>query len=90
MGLGAAHTITRELRALNAYRFDPSRFASLTVPTVLLSGSESPPLFATVVATHHEGLPHSRIVTIPGQPHEAMTTAPYLFVETVVEFLTEA
>lgn len=89
VGLGAADTITRELRALNDYRFDPARFADFSVPTALLTGSESPPLFSDTVKSLHEALPNSRIVTIPGQAHEAMTTAPDLFVEKVVEFVRE-
>jgi pimeloyl-ACP methyl ester carboxylesterase len=89
VGLGAADTITRELRALNDYRFDPDRFSDFSVPTALLTGGESPPLFTDTAKTLHEGLPNSRIVTIPGQTHEAMTTAPDLFVEKVVEFVRE-
>lgn len=89
VGLGAADTITRELRALNDYRFNPARFARFSVPTALLVGSESPPLFADTAKSLHERLPNSRIVTIPGQAHEAMTTAPELFVEKVVDFLRE-
>lgn len=87
--LEAAPTITRELRALNAYRFDPSRFSDLTVPIGLVTGSESPALFQSSTATLDEGLPNSRIVTLPGQTHEAVTAAPDLFVEKVASFLRE-
>lgn len=90
VGLGAADTITRELRALNDYRFNPDRFAEFSVPTALLTGSESPSLFSDTVKTLHEALPNSRIITISGQAHEAMTTAPDLFVEKVVEFVRES
>lgn len=89
VGVGAADTITRELRVLNEYRFDPDRFAEFSVPTALLTGSESPSLFSDTVKRLHEALPNSRIITIPGQAHEAMTTAPDLFVEKVVEFVRE-
>lgn len=87
VGLGGADTITRELRALNEYRFDPDRFTDCSVPTALLTGSESPPRFSDTVERLHEVLANSRIVTIPGQAHEAMTTAPNLFVGKVVEFV---
>ena len=40
--VAAAHTVVREVRAHDAYRFRPERFSSLTVPTLLLAGSESP------------------------------------------------
>lgn len=87
--LEAAPTITRELRALNAYRFDPDRFGDLNVPTGLVTGSESPTLFQTSTATLDEGLPNSCIITLPGQTHEAVTAAPDLFVEKVASFLRE-
>lgn len=87
--LEAAPTITRELRALNAYRFAPDRFGDLSVPTGLVTGSESPTLFQTSTATLDEGLPNSRIITLSGQTHEAVTAAPDLFVEKVALFLRE-
>ena len=87
--LEAAPTITRELRALNAYRFDPDRFSDLNVPTGLVTGSESPPLFQTSTTTLDECLPNSRIITLPRQTHEAVTAAPDLFVEKVAAFLRE-
>ena len=87
--LEAAPTITRELRALNDYRFDADRFSDLTVPTGLVTGSESPTLFRTSTATLDECLPNSRIVTLPGQTHEAVTAAPDLFVENVTSFLRD-
>lgn len=87
--LEAAATITRELRALNVYRFDRDRFSDLHVPTGLVTGSESPTLFQTSTATLDEGLPNSCIITLPGQTHEAVTAAPDLFVEKVASFLRE-
>lgn len=85
VGLGGAGTITRELRALNDYHFDPARFDDFSVPTVLLTGSESSSLFSDTIERLDETLPNSCIVTIPGQAHEAMTTAPDLFVDRIVE-----
>ena len=87
--LEAAPTITRELRALNAYRFDPDRFGDFTILTGLVTGSESPTLFQTSTAMLDEGLPSSRIIPLPGQTHEAVTAAPDLFVEEVTSFLIE-
>lgn len=87
--LEAAPTITRELRALNAYRFAPDRFSDLSVPTGLVTGSESPTLFQISTARLDEGLPNSHIITLPEQTHEAVTAAPDLFVEKVAAFLRE-
>lgn len=89
VGMEAAPTITRELRALNAYRFDPDRFSTLTVPTGLVSGSESPTLFQTSTMSLNRELSNSCIITLAGQTHEALSTAPDLFVEKVTMFLRE-
>jgi pimeloyl-ACP methyl ester carboxylesterase len=71
-----------DLRALAAYAFDPASFRALATPVVFLVGSESPrDLYATdaVAAV----LPQARVVTLEGQAHEGMTTAPELFVATL-------
>ncbi|WP_224269373.1 alpha/beta fold hydrolase [Haloprofundus salinisoli] len=84
VGIEVAHTVPREVRALDGYRVDPDRFAAFTVPTLLLSGGESPLFMEQATALVDKALPDTRIVTLPGQGHEATNTAPELFVETVV------
>ncbi|MGH2583853.1 MAG: alpha/beta fold hydrolase [Dehalococcoidia bacterium] len=75
-----------DMRALVKYTFTPEPFRTLTMPVLLLVGSESPrELYVTdaLAAT----LPDVRVVPLEGQAHEGMTTAPELFVETVARFL---
>src|SRR3712207_3018923 len=62
----AAHTIPRELRAVKAYRLDRERFGDLGVPTLLLSGSESPAALRKAAEEVDEMLPDSRLVVMPG------------------------
>ncbi len=85
--LSAAHTIPRELRASEAYRFDPERFGDLRVPALLLKGSESPPTFEEGEKAVAEALPNSRIVVMAGQGHVAMDTGTDLFTTEVLRFL---
>lgn len=85
--VAAAHTLPRECRAEQGYRFDPARFAALRVPVLLLAGSDSPPEVATDTATLAAALPGARVVTLAGQGHVAMTTAPELFATEVLGFL---
>jgi pimeloyl-ACP methyl ester carboxylesterase len=85
--VGAAHTIPRELRAVKAYRFDPERFRDLGVPTLLLSGSDSPAALRKAAEVANEALPDSRIVVMPGQGHAAMDTGTDLFTTEVLRFL---
>ena len=84
----AAHTVPRELRADEAYRFDPERFGDLGVPTLLLSGGDSPAFLKAADKAVDETLPNCRIVVMPGQGHAAMDTGTDLFTKEVVHFLT--
>lgn len=85
--VAAAHTVVRELRAHDAYTFDPARFAAWTVPSLLLAGSKSPPEEAASTALLASTLPGARVVTLHGQGHVAMLTAPDLFTGEVLTFL---
>jgi pimeloyl-ACP methyl ester carboxylesterase len=87
--LAAAHTLPRELRAHEAYRFEPERFENLRVPTLLLLGGDSPQFFRSATEALTAILPNSRIVELPGQQHIAMDTAPDIFIREVVTFLAE-
>jgi pimeloyl-ACP methyl ester carboxylesterase len=80
-------TLPREMIAVEDYHFEAARFKNFTVPTLLLLGEQSPPLFARVIEALSTTLPDSRVVLLPGQQHAAMDTAPQLFVDAVVRFL---
>jgi pimeloyl-ACP methyl ester carboxylesterase len=86
--LAAAHTIPRELRIADVYEPDFERFASLKVPTLLLAGADSPSFLIEPSRRLAEAIPDSRLVLMPGQQHNAMTTAPELFLGEVVGFLS--
>jgi pimeloyl-ACP methyl ester carboxylesterase len=85
--VSAAHTIPRELRAGKAYRLDAERFADLGVPTLLLSGGESPAGLRKATEAVKEALSDSRIVVMAGQGHLAMDTGTELFTTEVLRFL---
>lgn len=85
--LKAAHTIPREFSDED-YKLDPHRFENLTVPTMLLQGSESPEFLKKATEILHSTLPNNRIAVMQGQQHIAMRAAPELFVHLVTEFLT--
>jgi pimeloyl-ACP methyl ester carboxylesterase len=84
--VATAHTIPRELRAARAYRFDAERFRGLTVPTLLLNGSESATAFRLFGEAVDAALPDSRTVVLPGQGHVAMDTGTDLFTTEVLRF----
>ena len=86
----AAHTVLRETQAEIEYEFDPARFAGMTTPTLLLSGSESPRILKDSTEAVNEALPNGRIVTFDGHGHAAMNTAPDLFVDEILAFIRES
>ncbi len=85
--VAAAHTVVRERHHLDDYRFDAARFAALGVPTLLLAGGDSPPFLQASTAAVAAALPGVRVVTLEGQQHIAMDTAPDRFAAEILGFL---
>ena len=82
-----AHTITREFRAFFEDTFAPERAARITVPVLLLAGTDSPDELRDDPETVAAALPNARIAYLEGQQHIADVLAPELFAERVLEFL---
>ncbi len=85
--VAAAHTLPRELRAQERYRFIAERFRGLRTPTLLLVGGDSPSFLKAASEAVTAALPDSQTVVLPGQQHIAMDTAPDLFVREIITFL---
>jgi pimeloyl-ACP methyl ester carboxylesterase len=81
----------RQDRALSAYRFNPTRAATLKIPTLLLMGSDTPssPLKLAITGLM-ESLPNRRLFVFEGQQHNAMDTVPQQFADAVTAFLVDA
>ena len=75
-----------DLRALIGYDFNAERFRELPVPVMLQIGTESP-LDLYITDALAAVLADVRIEELPGQAHEAMTTAPQMYAESVSRFL---
>lgn len=73
----------QDLRALSRYTFDPETFRGLPVPVLLQTGSQSPRSFYVTDALLNV-LSIVSLDEFPGQAHEAMTTAPDLYVESLL------
>lgn len=82
-----APTIAREVVVDQTYRFQPERFAGFAIPTLLLLGGDSPPIFRRATEVLAAALPGSRIAVMAGQQHVAMDAAPELFLAEVGRFL---
>jgi pimeloyl-ACP methyl ester carboxylesterase len=81
--------VLRELEAMSRYDLRPERFRDWNVPTLLLLGGDSPPVYRAGIERMQSILPGSKIAVLEGQGHMAMKTAPKLFVREIVEFLKE-
>lgn len=88
--LAMAHTIPRELLAMRGYDFRPEKFASIGIPVRLLVGSESPDWARDVAARLAAAIPGSDIVTLDGERHFAMLTAPERLAEEIERFFLDA
>jgi len=84
--LAAAHTVPREF-ADEEYVLDARRFETLSIPVLLLAGSDSPPALRAATDAAHSAMRTSRVAVMQGQAHVAINTAPELFAQLVVEFL---
>lgn len=87
--VAAAHTMVRELEAPPDAPFDPGRAAKITVPTLMLTGSDSPDPSAAEIETVATALPDARIVVLEGQKHVADVLAPEIFARHVLAFLRD-
>jgi len=84
--LAGAHTAPRECRVEEAWEYLPGQFDGIDVPTLLLSGSESPA--SVKQATHRaaEAISDDRIHVLEGHGHFAHRSEPAMVVSIIREF----
>lgn len=87
--VAGSHTLPRQIRGVREYVFEPRRFQTLTTPTLLLTGSQSPPLYRKAIEVVHKVLPDSKLVTFEGHGHLATLTATDRFIDAVRKFVSE-
>ncbi len=76
-----------EMQAIRALPMGVERYQSLRAPTLLVTGTQSPPFLREVIAALDDALPQSRMLELAGQGHEAHLTAPLLLADGIAEFL---
>jgi pimeloyl-ACP methyl ester carboxylesterase len=78
-----------DLEAMAADDPDLSRWAAISLPTLIMQGGETwSPMPATMDALA-KAMPAATRVTLPGQSHFATHTAPELFAAELAKFLTK-
>lgn len=68
--VAVAHTLPYDW-AITTRGVDPEKFARIGVPTLVLTGGDSPPYLQTGAAAISAAIPGSKIDTIAGQGHGA-------------------
>jgi pimeloyl-ACP methyl ester carboxylesterase len=74
--LAALPTMPREIRAEGEWVYAPDQFAGITAPTVVLAGSESPPVQETATRLAVEAIPGAEVHVLAGHGHFAIQTDP--------------
>ena len=85
--VAAAQRIPREIGAVPEAPFDPEQAGRITVPTLLLTGSDSGDPSKADLETVAAALPDARIEVLDGQQHVADILAPEMVAEHLVAFL---
>jgi pimeloyl-ACP methyl ester carboxylesterase len=83
-------TIPREMREARSLAFSPAHLQKISTRILLQLGSDSPPRFGLAIDVLTKSLPNASVEILPGQKHQAMDTAPALFVKSVRTFFGEA
>ncbi|MCY1138366.1 alpha/beta hydrolase [Actinoplanes sp. Pm04-4] len=76
-----------DLEAMTADTTDVERWSAITVPTLLLQGSDTWPPMPDTMEALAAALPSAARTVLPGQSHFASHTAPGLFAGALTDFL---
>jgi pimeloyl-ACP methyl ester carboxylesterase len=87
--IAAAHTIPREFRAPFEAALDPEQASTIAVPTVMLTGGDSPDYMRAATESLAAALPDAHITVLDGQQHIAHVLVPQVFAEHVVAFMRD-
>lgn len=84
----SAYFFADELPAVGAWSFGSAEAERISVPVLLVSGSETRPWFPDNIAVLAAMLPNARTVTMPGTDHLAPLTHPDLLANVIAEHVT--
>jgi pimeloyl-ACP methyl ester carboxylesterase len=85
--LAAGPTVARECRAEDTWIYEPGQFDGITAATLLLAGSESPPMLGEATDRAAAAISDARIHVLDGHGHLAHKTDPDLVAATIRQFI---
>lgn len=86
--LASVRTMPRELRGEGNWVHRPGQFDAVSAPTLLLSGSESPPIQQEASHMALAALPNARITVLGGHGHIAHQTDPAMIASVIWNFVS--
>lgn len=87
--VATAPTVAREARAEQEWTYAGNRMDRITAPTLMLSGTESPPDIKATTAAAVTAIPGAKVRELSGHAHIAHRTDPALVAGIVREFVRE-
>jgi pimeloyl-ACP methyl ester carboxylesterase len=86
--IASAWTLPRECRVEETWVYEPGQFDTITAPTLLLTGSETPADLIKATNLAADAIPDSQIRVLEGHAHMAHKTDPALVTARVREFIS--
>ena len=80
-------TVVREARIEEGWDWQSERLAGIAVPTLLLTGSETPPELAEVTSLAAAAIPGARVHVLAGHGHVAHVSEPGLVAQVLRNWL---
>jgi pimeloyl-ACP methyl ester carboxylesterase len=85
--LASVPTVPRECRAEDGWRYRPDLLDGIAAPTLLLAGSESPPVLREATDLAAAAIPGARVRMLQGQAHLAIRTDPAMVAAAIRQFV---
>ena len=85
--LACAPTVPRECRAEDGWRYRPGAFDGIAAPTLLLAGSESPPVLRQATDRAAAAIPGAQVRILQGHAHLAIRTDPAMVAAAIRQFV---
>lgn len=85
--VAGAPTMAREARVEDGWVYHPGQFDVITVPTLMLAGSESTPEIAETTRRAGVAIPGARVHMLDGHAHLAHKTDPAMIAAVVLDFI---
>ena len=85
--LASVPTVPRECRAEHGWVYRPGLFEGIAAPTLLLAGSESPPVLREGTDRAAAAIPGARVRMLEGHAHLAIRTDPAMVADVIRRFV---